>query len=132
MTPFINVDLLIKTKYGVLLTWRDDVHSGKGWHIPGGIVRYKEHINSRIGKVASSELGIKITDSKFIELNEIIVKRKKNRAHFISLLYECTVSNEDINYLINISSKSADSINFFKKPPVNLLKYHLIYKEKIC
>ncbi|MDP2923379.1 MAG: NUDIX hydrolase, partial [Candidatus Omnitrophota bacterium] len=42
ITPIINVDLLIKNKQNhTLLTWRDDGFYPPGWHIPGGIVRYK-------------------------------------------------------------------------------------------
>ena len=41
-TPIINVDLLIKDeKECALLAWRDDQYAGKGWHVPGGIIRFK-------------------------------------------------------------------------------------------
>lgn len=34
MTPIVNVDLLIKDEKGrTLLSWRDDIHSGTGWHV---------------------------------------------------------------------------------------------------
>lgn len=50
ITPMINVDLLIKDESGrTLLSWRDD-YTGKGWHVPGGIIRYKEKIDTRIKK----------------------------------------------------------------------------------
>ncbi|SVE18316.1 uncharacterized protein METZ01_LOCUS471170, partial [marine metagenome] len=53
ITPLINVDLLIHNKNGeTLLTWRGgDETSKPGWHIPGGIVRYKEKIADRIRAV---------------------------------------------------------------------------------
>src|SRR3954451_13793393 len=46
-TPIVNVDLLIQEAIGedrrrTLLTWRDDETYGAGWHVPGGIIRYKE------------------------------------------------------------------------------------------
>ena len=45
LTPYINVDLLIKSPTeGTLMTWRDDKYSGKGWHLPGGIIRFREKI----------------------------------------------------------------------------------------
>jgi colanic acid biosynthesis protein WcaH len=31
-----------------LLTWRDDESFGAGWHVPGGIIRYKETAADRI------------------------------------------------------------------------------------
>jgi colanic acid biosynthesis protein WcaH len=43
LTPMVNVDLLIKNQKGqTLLTWRDDQFYGSAWHIPGGIIRFKE------------------------------------------------------------------------------------------
>ena len=61
LTPLINVDLLVKNSQGqVLLTWRDDQFHGPAWHIPGGIIRFKERIETRIAKVAQSELGAKV------------------------------------------------------------------------
>jgi len=49
LTPMINVDLLIKNdRNETLLTWRADNFYGPGWHIPGGIIRFKESASSRI------------------------------------------------------------------------------------
>jgi colanic acid biosynthesis protein WcaH len=43
LTPLVNVDLLIKHAKGrTLLSWRNDGCSGTGWHIPAGIVRFRE------------------------------------------------------------------------------------------
>ncbi len=43
LIPVVNVDLLLtNSKHEILLAWRDDPHTGKGWHIPGGCVRFKE------------------------------------------------------------------------------------------
>ena len=50
ITPLINVDLLIKDRSNkTLLTWRNPGETtAAGWHIPGGIVRYKENVVDRI------------------------------------------------------------------------------------
>lgn len=129
MTPYVNVDVLIKSKiYGTLLTWREDPHTGNGWHIPGGIIRFKEKIEKRIFKVGKTELGINI--SKFegpIEMNQMI-SSKKERSHFISLLYSCKLSENELNKILTICKKN-EKIKFFKKPPKNLLKMHNIYKK---
>ena len=56
LTPMVNVDLLIKDENGrSLLSWRDDKFSGSGWHIPGGIVRYKEKMKNRLNEVAKQK-----------------------------------------------------------------------------
>ena len=46
------------------MTWRDDKYSGKGWHLPGGIIRFREKINQRIANVGKTELNIKISKIK--------------------------------------------------------------------
>ena len=63
ISPMINVDLFIKNSQNeVLLTWRQkgQVYP-EGWHIPGGIIRYKEKILDRVHKVAKNELSCKIS-----------------------------------------------------------------------
>ena len=57
--PMINVDLLIKDKkLGTLLTWRKKGEKyPAGWHVPGGIIRFKEKASERVKKVAKLELG---------------------------------------------------------------------------
>ena len=129
MTPYINIDILINSKiYGTLLTWREDPHTGNGWHIPGGIVRFKEKIEKRIFKVGKTELGINISKFKGpIEINQMINK-KKERSHFISLLYSCELSGKELKKILIICKKNK-KIKFFKKPPKNLLKLHTMYKK---
>ncbi|MFA6549286.1 MAG: NUDIX hydrolase [Candidatus Margulisiibacteriota bacterium] len=93
ITPLVNVDLLIKNKNNqTLLTWREDGLYPPGWHIPGGIVRYKEKMFDRIIAVAASELGVKIRYNKTpLAMNECIQPRRRVRGHFISFLYECKI-----------------------------------------
>ncbi len=131
MTPFINVDLLIKCPgYGTVLTWREDKFTGKGWHIPGGIIRFKEKIEYRIKKTGQSELGVKIQNFKGpIAINEIIANQQ-DRSHFISMLYKCYLSKKQMIKLLEIT-KSNKNIKFFKTKPKNLLKWHRIYSKFI-
>ena len=91
LTPMINVDLLIKNKqHQTLLTWRDDIFYGSGWHIPGGIIRFKEKIETRIQKVALTELGTQVTFNPVpIAITELMAENRNVRGHFISLLYTC-------------------------------------------
>jgi ADP-ribose pyrophosphatase YjhB (NUDIX family) len=131
MTPYINVDLLIKCPInGTLLTWRNDSYSGKGWHIPGGIIRFKEKIKNRIFKVAKNELDINIKSYQGpLAVNQII-SNQKNRSHFISLLYSCDVDMGELNKLLEISKKNK-FLRFFKNKPKKLLKWHNIYSKFI-
>ena len=53
LTPAVSVELIIKSQdqKSNLLTWRDDELYGPGWHVPGGVVRFKETLSARVDKV---------------------------------------------------------------------------------
>ncbi|MBM3251247.1 MAG: NUDIX hydrolase [Candidatus Omnitrophica bacterium] len=134
ITPIINVDLLIKNKQNqTLLTWRDDGFYPPGWHIPGGIVRYKEKISDRIKAVAVSELGAKIEFIKEpLAINEVIHPLRKNRGHFISLLYRCA--------LVGAPAQSLKQRKGIPRPgewawhsacPENIISVHRMYRKFI-
>lgn len=132
-TPLVNVDLLIKDEKGrVLLSWRDDEHSGKGWHIPGGIVRYKETLEERLQKVAINELG---TEVKFnptpLTSRQIIHPERKIRAHFISFLYDCHLDSSFEPDNKSLKEHDAGFLKWHNNCPKDLLKCHLPYKKLI-
>ena len=128
LTPYVNVDLLIDIpEKGILLTWRDDEYTGAGWHIPGGIIRFKENAKKRVDFVAQRELGIKIDFSKGpVEFNEVIANQK-DRSHFISLLYSCSIDEENLSIINKKILQNPKQINFFKKKPKKLIPWHNIY-----
>ena len=128
VTPFVNVDLLIDIPgKGILLTWRDDGYVSAGWHIPGGIIRFKEKAKKRIDLVAKEELGIKIDLARGpVEINEIFANHK-DRAHFISLLYSCNIDKKNLEIINDKILLNPKQISFFKKKPKNLISSHEIY-----
>ena len=133
-TPIINVDLLIKNEQNqTLLTWRDDGYYPAGWHIPGGIVRYKEKISDRIKAVAASELGARIKFKKEpLAVNEVIIPSRRNRGHFISLLYECKLIsplNENLKYEKGIPKPGQWA--WHTKRPKNIISVHRMYRKFI-
>ncbi len=134
ITPIINVDLLIKNDQNhTLLTWRDDGYYPPGWHIPGGIVRYKETISDRINAVAASELGADIKFKKDpLSINEVIHPSRKNRGHFISLLYECrlmTSLDKNLRYEKGIPKPGVWA--WHDKCPDDIIPVHEMYRKFI-
>ena len=140
LVPIVNVDLLVYNNLGqFLLTKRDDPHCGKGWHVPGGCVRFKETCEERIRKVAQKELGIKqlSIDKEPIKVFEIIehehrpIENQDERAHFITLVYKCHV---DESYKINngnLTEDDAGYIRWFDHLPDDLLAIQNCYREII-
>lgn len=98
IVPMINVDLLIRNDQDqTLLSWREDEFFSPGWHIPGGIIRYKETAEERIKIVAVRELEAEVACSeKPLDIKEVIMRQPswRVRGHFISMLYECRLLSE--------------------------------------
>lgn len=95
LNPLINVDLLVQDDAGrTLLTWRADRHYGPGWHVPGGIIRYKECAEQRIRITAQQELGAGVEfDPAPLAIVETIGPERE-RGHFISMLHRCRLQGE--------------------------------------
>ncbi|MCX7704681.1 MAG: NUDIX domain-containing protein [bacterium] len=132
IVPMVNVDLLIKDgRNRTLLAWRDDPYNGKGWHIPGGIVRYKEKLMERVIKVAESEIGAPVEfEPEPIAINEIILPQR-TRGHFISFLYKGFLPEtfEPPNY--GLSEKDNGYLKWHNFCPENLIRVHEIYRKYI-
>jgi colanic acid biosynthesis protein WcaH len=94
IAPVVNVDLLIKDEHGgTLLTWRDD-HLYRGWHVPGGVVRFKEPIAHRVAEVARLELGASVSMQPApLAINEVIDPARADRGHFVSFLFDCSLTS---------------------------------------
>jgi ADP-ribose pyrophosphatase YjhB (NUDIX family) len=86
----VNVDLFISDDQGrVLLTWRDDEIFGAGWHVPGGMIRYKETAEDRIRATAREELGAEVAFDGAPIVEQIIEPERRPRGHLVALLYKC-------------------------------------------
>ncbi len=132
LTPLVNVDLLIRDENNrILLAWRDDQYAGKGWHVPGGIVRYKESLETRIQKTAEREIGAKIQfNPEPIAINQLVCKHK-NRGHFISLLFECVLSSNFVPTNTNLLQNDPGYLSWHNTCPDNLISVHEIYRKYI-
>jgi len=134
ITPLINVDLLIKDeKSRTLLTWRDDGYCSPGWHIPGGIIRFKETVVTRVKTVAKHELGAEVEfDPVPLAINEVIHPTRKMRGHLISLLFCCTLMTplaESRCYKIG-NPKPGDWA-WHDTFPENMIPVHEMYRQFI-
>jgi colanic acid biosynthesis protein WcaH len=132
IVPMINVDLLIKNKKGnILLTWREDEYGPAGWHVPGGIVRYRETFADRIKAVAATELGSPVSFNPVpLLLQETIIPSLKNRAHSISLLYQCTLTDlPDKNLRCGKGRPQRGQWRWHRTGPDDLIPVHEMYRK---
>lgn len=132
-TPLVNVDLLIKDERGrTLLSWRDELYTGRGWHVPGGIVRFKETFEARIKKVAETEIGAAVRfDPVPIALHQMIHRKRDVRGHFISLLYKCFMPGTFTPRNEGLSMKDSGYLMWHDGCPADLLPIHETYRKYI-
>jgi ADP-ribose pyrophosphatase len=132
-TPLINVDLLIKDEFGnTLLSWRNECYTGKGWHVPGGIVRFQERLETRINEVVKKEIGTDVIfDPRPVAINQIINHEQKIRGHFISILFSCFLPSTFLPKNDGLSPNDMGYLRWHNCCPDNLLKYHEIYRDYI-
>jgi colanic acid biosynthesis protein WcaH len=130
-TPLVNVDLLIKDNIGrILLAWRNDKFYGSGWHIPGGIVRFKETMEERIQKCAMQELGTSVFyDSIPLAIEQNIYHNWEDRAHFISFLYKCSVPDGYIPKIPQNQKVTQGYLEWHKGCPANFLSVQDSYRK---
>ncbi len=132
LVPMVNVDLLVKNNNGEkLLTWRDDQFYGAGWHLPGGVVRFKEDPLKRVSEVAKIEIGCDVEALPDpIRVLSLMTDKRDTRGHFISLLYSVRLKG------LPDLAKKADPILPFQgfwmwhsKAPIDLIPAHNCYRD---
>lgn len=134
VTPLINVDLLIRNEQRhTLLIWRDDGYCDPGWHVPGGIIRFKESAADRIKAVALTELGVDVKASTSpLAINEVLHPSRIVRGHFISLLYDCTlVCLPDEKYRYERGVPEPGQWAWHEKCPSDIITVHEMYRNYI-
>lgn len=134
ITPMINVDLLIKNDQNqTLLTWRDDGYYSAGWHVPGGIIRYKEKIVDRVRAVAKIELGAEVYfNDAPLAINEVIHDTRKSRGHFISILYRCSLTTQpDESLRCKDSLPHQNEWMWHNACPDDIISVHEMYRTLI-
>lgn len=135
LTPLVNVDLLIVNEYNQkLLTWRADQFYGPGWHLPGGIIRFKESMEQRIAQVAHGELGVRVrADAHPLTVVELMNTDRDIRGHFISILFRCRLVDvlSQTTHAMRDDHAESGQWRWFDKAPSNLIKPHIRFVDVI-
>jgi colanic acid biosynthesis protein WcaH len=134
LTPMICVDLLVQDPQGrTLLTWRHDRFYGPGWHIPGGMVRYKERLADRIQEVARQELAAEVAfEPAPLAILECMNPESRDRGHLISLLFRCrllTPLDDALRFVPE--DPRPDQWQWHERCPANLLAQQAAYRTYI-
>ena len=128
VTPLINVDLLIRRDGRTLLAWREDEYD-KGWHVPGGIIRFRESLHARIDAVALTEIGATVESEP--SPCDIFETLQHPRGHFISLLYRCRLTSEidPARFYSGHGKPANESLSWVEGVPDDFYPFQLFYKD---
>ena len=127
VTATPNVDLLVRdATRGVLLAWRDDPF-GRGWHVPGSVIRHREEIAHRIAACAREELGCEVDAAgQPVALIQIF----DDRGHSVSLCYPATLRGSPARRVLEGEAAPAPGdLRWFATPPAGLYPSHLVYRD---
>lgn len=135
LTPIPNVDLFIQNSENqILLSRRNDPYYGKGWHVPGGCIRFGERMEERIQKNALEELKSLVTfETTPLTICDILPKpnvdllNPRVRGHNITILFRCQLPT---NYQIDNSGYMPDAqgyLKWFDDIPNDLLAIQHVY-----
>lgn len=134
LTPMVNVDLLIKNeKQQTLLTWRHD-NFYHGWHVAGGIVRFKELFADRLKAVAKQEFGTTIEfDPTPLGVFEKITTSRDIRGHFIAQLYRCRLTSPlaEEKKCLDVTNPKHGQWYWHSQCPEQLIPQHEVYRKYI-
>jgi len=135
LTPLLNIDLLIKDETNrTLLAWRDDEFAGEGWHLPGGIVRFKETLKDRVRQVVEIEIDAPVeVDLIPIAHHEVILSHN-TRGHAYSVLYKGSLKAEQLSqswYQRNLRPTQVGYLEWHASCPNSLIDVHEMYRKYI-
>lgn len=133
LTPMVNVELLIgNDKNEKLVTWRADRFYGPGWHLPGGIIRFKETAHQRMLKVAHLELHACVEFEPLpILVDEVMNPERDVRGHFISMVFKCRLIGEldPKRRADSVSTAENGQWTWVSSMPKNMIKQQLRFES---
>lgn len=121
--PRLCVDLVVKTKNGVVLSKRSIEPSKGMWHFPGGTVLWEEKLEDAISRVAEEEMGLEVKVEKIIETIEYL--DKSPHKHTVSIAFLIKPISGSLR-----GSSQGEKIKYHKTIPKNIIKEQKEFIEK--
>lgn len=116
--PRVTVDLVVKSKRGILLVKRSIKPDMGKWHFPGGTVEYKEKLVDAVKRKAKEETGLQIKIKKFLGIIEFMNYKRIGYSHIIDLVF---LVEPVRGHIRGNSELGGTNLKFFKKLPKNMI-----------
>ena len=116
--PRLCLDFIIIKDNKIILSKRD-IEPYKGfWHLPGGMVRYKESFDDAAERILQDELGVSSTNKELIGFIEFPEEVNENglHVHSVSIVFKTKLDEGKIR-----GSKQAGEVDFFESLPEGVI-----------
>ena len=132
--PICCVDLVLKTKKGILLVLRKQEPAKNNWWFPGGRVFKNEKLKDAAVRKAYEETGIKVKVEKILGVYETMFDKSElgnaKGVHTINVCFLIKPENEDLDIKLDNTSSSYRWINKIEEDlndyTKNILREHNI------
>lgn len=111
--PRLTVEVIIKTKKGIVLTLRSMTPFEGWWHIPGGTVYVNETVEDAVRRVGLEEVGVKVKIEKFLGyLDYETVKEEGMIGKTVGLAFLCSIEEGELR-----GSEQGEKVEEFMEIP---------------
>lgn len=118
--PRLNVDLLIRSDKGILLSLRTIEPNPDCWHLPGGTVYKGERIIDAATRIAKKETGLNIKTEKCLGYMEFPHEiRSGIEMHTISIVMEGSPIDGELRH-----DENAKELRYFGRLPEKMIPEH--------
>ncbi|WP_327000816.1 NUDIX domain-containing protein [Dactylosporangium sp. NBC_01737] len=115
--PRLTVEVVCLTDRGVVLTRRSIEPCVGQWHLPGGTVRFGEHLRDAVARVAHDELGVHVDVGRQIGYIEYPVMLGNGYQGWpVGIAFEVSVAGGEL-----IGGDQSDHVGCFRSVPPDTL-----------
>jgi ADP-ribose pyrophosphatase YjhB (NUDIX family) len=125
--PRLNVELVVETDGGYVLTERSIEPCIGQWHIPGGTVRHGETLHQAIARIAQAELGVTLDVKGVVGYIEYPQMHADGYPGWpIGIAFLCTVSGGMLR-----GSDQGEVVKCFKQVPEKTIQEQKVFLENL-
>lgn len=125
--PRLCVEVIVKTREGIVLSKRSIPPWIGKWHIPGGTVLFKETLEDAARRVAKVELGVEVEVQKFLGfLYYPSEEKERGYGWSIGAAFLSTIKSGEIR-----GSEQGEEVKAFKTLPENTVAEQKEFLDKI-
>ena len=115
--PRLTVEAVIRTAAGLVMTKIPGGVAKGQWNVPGGTVRFGEHLPDAVRRVAEGELGVSVDVGSllgYVEYPELFASGY--RGWPVGLAFECTITEGNLTV-----SDQGEAVQCFTEIPANTI-----------